>query len=488
LRRSHCRHPLFHAAVLLQLLLFVALASAADLWAPGRDGGVILDGNLMERLFADELHAFDLTAGGAAHRVEVTDLSTREAGVRSLRGIVGGDSEAFFLLCGAADGAATAFFRVPDGQSFRMIWQDGAYQVVDIESETFTPCAGAVEPPALLARTAAEYDGPSTMPRGDRAVADDGSRYDVLVAWTEKTRTAAGGESQMRAEIQLAVDAANLVYGNSGMASRIRLVHALETVYDENSAWQYREHLFALADPGDGVMDDLHPLRDRTGADFLVLFVESTDALGNLIGGCGIGYVMADSTMVPEFEQLAMSVVSRACASSIWTLAHELGHNRGCAHNREDATVDGAFTYAYGHRFTGDDGLDYRTVMAYDTDPPSIERIPNFSHPGILWQGQPTGVPVGDAGESHCALAQTNTDALCAGFRHEHTFVEFGWSGGSTGFIDAPFASIESGIEGSRDGGWIALRGDQPTFTGLLPGDHRVYVHDGVGSTLFGSP
>lgn len=220
----------------------------------------------------------------------------------------------------------------------------------------------------------------------------------------------------------------------------------------------------------------------------MVLFVESTDALGNLIGGCGIGYVMADSLIIPEFEQLAMSVVSRACASSVWTLAHELGHNRGCAHNREDATNDGAFTYSYGHRFTGDDAVDYRTVMAYDTDPASIERVPHFSHPGIDWAGQPTGVPVGDAGESHCALTQTQTDPLCAGFRFEHTFVQFGWTGGSTGFIDAPFASIESGIEGSRVGGYLTLQGNLFGFSGVLPPDHRVYVHDAAGSTVIGAP
>jgi hypothetical protein len=464
-----------------ELLWEVDLTDRATLNAPLLEG--ILDGRERE---------FTVAAGGAVHRVQI-EIQSRNKSVRSLRGMLGGDPENFFLLCRDDDGGTAAFFHPPGPASYILERRDGELQIVELEAESFSPCVGGLAPPEGLARTgAAAIPAPpvSIPPRGDRAVADDGSRHDLLIAWTSKTRTAAGGESQIQAEIQLAVDAANLVYDNSGIASNVRLVHSLETDYDESSAWQYGDYLYALAHPSDGKMDDLHPLRDRTGADFMVLIVENTDVLGNPMEGCGIGYLMADSLITPEFDIYAMSVVTRSCASSVWTLAHELGHNRGCHHNREDAGGgEGAYSYSFGHRFTGDDSNGYRTVMSYDTDPGgTFERIPYFSHPSISYQGQPTGVPVGDALEAHSALTHANTSTLCAGFRSEHTFVEFGWSGGSTGFIDAPFASIESGIEGSRVGGWLALRGDQPAFTGLLPADHRVYVHDGVGSTLFGSP
>ena len=284
------------------------------------------------------------------------------------------------------------------------------------------------------------------------------------------------------------MDAANLVYANSGVGATLRLVHCLETPYDENDAWVYKDHIDWLFDPSDGRMDELHELRNRTGADFLSLIVENTDALGNPMPGCGIGYVMNGEWVGPQFEPGALSVVTRSCASAVWTLAHELGHNRGCAHNREDSDNEGAYPYSYGHRFTGDDGNGYRTVMSYDTDPSSFERIPYFSNPGIHYQGQPTGVPVGDPDEAHCALTHVNTNGICAGFRHEHTFVDLEGTGGGTGFIDAPFNTIEAGLGGSRDGGWLTLQGSLLGFTGLLPVEHRVYVRDGAGSTVIGAP
>ena len=169
----------------------------------------------------------------------------------------------------------------------------------------------------------------------------------------------------------------------------------------------------------------------------------------------------------------------------MWTFAHEVGHNRGCAHNRENASIDGAYPYAYGHRFTGDDGVDYRTVMSYDSDPPGITRIPIFSNPVMEYAGEPTGVPIGEPGESHCAHVHNQTSLVCAGFRDERTFVEFGWSGESDGFVHTPFATITDAIAASRIGGTIMLRGDDPSAIDSLA-EPRVYGHDGSGSTVLG--
>jgi hypothetical protein len=240
-----------------------------------------------------------------------------------------------------------------------------------------------------------------------------------------------------------------------------------------------------LADPADGYMDELPVLRDRVGADFVSLFIESVDIFGDPVGACGVAFVMQADDVNHDFEYLAYSVVSRRCASSVWTFAHEVGHNRGCAHNREDASVDGAYSYSYGHRFTGDDGVGYRTVMSYDTDPTSFTRIPIFSHPYMEYQGEPTGVPIGEPGESHCAHTHNQTSLVCAGFRDERTFVEFGWTGDSDGLIHTPFATLGDAIAGSRIGGTIMLRGDGPEVGGLLS-EARVYRHDGPGSSVLG--
>lgn len=466
------------------LAAFAAVAAAAPLLS-GSASALRVDMALLDDLASGRADRCVLAIGGEEHALRIVEREVHGPEATSLRGLIDDDPARFFLLVRRADGGLAALFRVSGATSYQLMRGGGGWRLAAVAAADFEPCAGAQSPPpALRARTRPA----PPRERGTRAVADDGSRHDLLVAWTPKTRAAAGGETQIRAEIQLAVDAANLVYGNSAIGSRIRLVHALETDYDEDSAWAYEDHLYALYDPADGDMDELLPLRDRVGADFVSLIVESTDAVGNPIYGCGIGFVMSAEFLGPEFEEGALTVVSRRCAASVWTLAHELGHNRGCTHNREDADGEGAYPYSYGHRFTGDDGAGYRTVMAYDSDPASFERIPHFSNPAISWQGEPTGVPVGEAGEAHCALTQVQTDPLCATFRGERTFVDFDWTGASTGFIDAPFASIASGIEGSRDGGTLTLRGDLPGFSGLLPPDPRSYVHDGPGSTLIGAP
>ena len=103
-----------------------------------------------------------------------------------------------------------------------------------------------------------------------------------------------------------------MVYAGSGIASRLRLVYAARTEYDEDSAWNYTDHLYALANPADGLMDEVPALRSIVGADFMVLFVESVDATGQPIDACGVGYVMGADDAVPEFEILAASVESMA--------------------------------------------------------------------------------------------------------------------------------------------------------------------------------
>ena len=62
----------------------------------------------------------------------------------------------------------------------------------------------------------------------------------------------------------------------------------------------------------------------------------------------------------PGFASSAFSVVERGCATGYYSFGHELGHNMGLNHAREDSVGTGAYSYSYGYKWTG-----YRTVMAY---------------------------------------------------------------------------------------------------------------------------
>ena len=66
---------------------------------------------------------------------------------------------------------------------------------------------------------------------------------------------------------------------------------------------------------------------------------------------------------------------------------HEIGHNMGAHHDRDNAG-SAPFPYAYGWRWDGNNGTQYRSVMAYSPG----SRQPYFSNPDINFQGAPTGV------------------------------------------------------------------------------------------------
>jgi hypothetical protein len=130
----------------------------------------------------------------------------------------------------------------------------------------------------------------------------------------------------------------------------------------------------------DGIMDQVHQLRDQHKADLVALIVDN--------GGdsCGIAYVMANGPRA-GFASSAFSVTARDCLAND-TLAHELGHNMGNAHDRATGGA-GVFAYSYGYR---DEVGRFRTVMAYACPNVSCPRVKYFSNPRLLYNGRPLGI------------------------------------------------------------------------------------------------
>ncbi len=255
--------------------------------------------------------------------------------------------------------------------------------------------------------------------------------FDVLVVYTHLARIAAGGTNAIRAEALLAVETANVGYENSVVNARMRLVGSNEVVYGESGGWG--DHLDRLQDDDDGYMDVIHDWRDDLGADFVSLFVIED-------GACGLGRCNSTSGT-------AFSVVNWGCAVSNFSFHHEIGHNQGCLHNRADSDCSGAYSYSYGWRFFGDGNDGWRTVMAYNNDDGDFTRINWFSNPNVLYDGQPTGVPVGDDDAADNVRTINNRATTVEGFRISRfdVWVDFNFGRSERGSFAQPFDTVAEG-------------------------------------------
>lgn len=234
------------------------------------------------------------------------------------------------------------------------------------------------------------------------APAENGTRIDLLVLYTQELSTRYG--TGLDSMIQHYVDIANAAYISSGINTQLNLVHtALLTDTDVAEGATGAQALPKLSTNATAAA-----LRNTYNADLVSLLRVYHDS-----GGCGIAYVMGNVSS--SFESLAFSVVEvRPVAEANpyyclqTTLAHELGHNMGCAHDRDHANIPGAYSYSYGYDIPG----VLATVMSYDQ--PTINY---FSTPLVNYSGYPIGKPEGDPDSADNARGINQTRGVVSNFR-----------------------------------------------------------------------
>jgi hypothetical protein len=243
---------------------------------------------------------------------------------------------------------------------------------------------------------------------------DDGSVVHVLVVYTQ---AAANASSNIQAEIQLALDETNTSYANSGIAQRIQLAGSALVNYVESG--DANTDLSRLTN-FDGLLDEVHDLREQTCADLVSLWVQS-------LNYCGVGWLMTNTYIPPSpfsFAGSGFNVVKRSCATGNLTFGHELGHNMGAHHDRWASPEDGAFDYSHG--FVNPEGFvdpaaRWRTVMAYNGQCSSAgfscTRQQHFSNPDVTIDGDPTGIAAGDPDSADNASTLDNSAFTVANFR-----------------------------------------------------------------------
>jgi hypothetical protein len=140
---------------------------------------------------------------------------------------------------------------------------------------------------------------------------------------------------------------------------------------------------------GDGIMDEVHSLRNIFEADIVSLFAFLSD-----VGG--VGYLPSSPA---GDDRLGFNVNRVQQMANTYTLIHEIGHNMGNMHSRNQAASaagpsGGVFPYSTGWRWIGNDGASYASVMTYESstlDGVVSRRTPHFSNPQISYAGVPTG-------------------------------------------------------------------------------------------------
>ncbi len=263
----------------------------------------------------------------------------------------------------------------------------------------------AIPPPSAPIPVALENGklSPRPFPSSRTMVTDDGSIIDVMVVYTAAARQAAGGTDAILNLIALGLAETNQGYANSDVRQRVRLIYASEVDYSETD-FNWNDCLYRLRDPGDGFIDNVHDLREEYGADLVTLLVEYHKVYW------GLAYVMGTNS--PGFESYAFSVVTTMGIGS-YVLGHEWGHNMGCAHDRANAAVLGAYPYSFGYQAPGE---SFRTIMAYNC-PHGCPRVNYWSNPDKLYNNQPMGIPGGEAGSADNRRTLDNTAFTVANFK-----------------------------------------------------------------------
>jgi peptidyl-Asp metalloendopeptidase len=313
--------------------------------------------------------------------------------------------EGRFVLVVEQDALVVAVW-LSDGRTFEVRSdQHGQLWSRELDQAKFSPCETGEEQCVHHKHQEPPMNGMpggSTLDPAAMVVCDDnGTMLDVLIVYTPAARIAAGGTNDIVALAQASIDASNTAYAASNILTRLRLVSTQEISYTETGS--NSTDLNRLRIPDDNFMDDVHQMRDSSNADIVAMLHDGP--------GCGIGYLM--TTLSSQFESFAFSITRYTCAVGNLTMAHEIGHNQGSAHDRDNAGSS-LYSYSFGHRWFSTNNNQYRSVMAYSPG----SRVPRFSNPDVLYIGTPTGIATNLSNSAANAFSINNVSLVMSRFRN----------------------------------------------------------------------
>ena len=293
---------------------------------------------------------------------------------------------------------------------------------------------------------------------------------DVMIVYDTTATTWVASNGGMAAFSQDAVSRMNQALQNSGLDDdSFRLVHSMSVNYTttSNGTTGLSPDLYPLQS-GSGVFEPVHTARDYYGADLVAMMVDT----GSAYGYVGVGYTLWQWSGTPDYGFTVNAIRSVEFSH---TMTHEVGHNLGAHHAKNQASSPGPNNnldgqYSAGWYFTGTNGVKYHTIMAYNSDGFGgyYQSAPLFSTPLITHQQ----TPAGDANDGDNRRLISETIGTIADYKYSSNVTLTGlsisgpttvnenstatytatasWSDGSTSSVNAtwsensPYTSINS--------------------------------------------
>ena len=403
-----------------------------DAQAPVRDGAYT-----WHRTELSEQHALDAIKGGVLRVVTPTgqllgfqyDRSVRhdESGDWTWIGHLPGHEGVQAILTFGKD-AVFGSIGQPDMRPLRLTTQGGASWLVETDPTQLAGLASrAANPvssdykivtPAVLERlrrlrpsaAGMKASTSTSTPTAASATATATPTVDLLIGYTQGFVAAKGSTSAVVTRLNSMVDTANVGLRNSQVNGQIRLVHTMQVSYTDTNTNDatlgqltgYDSDTQKETTPN-AAFNALRAARETYKADLVSLVRPFKEPEQD---SCGIAWLVGGGkqgdtvTATSGWDYFGYSVVSdgtdrnetdgKTYFCEEHTLAHELGHNMGSAHDRatskgDDGVLDdpddyGAFAYSFGYKPAA-----FYTIMAYGDKGQTSYLV--FSNPRITLCG-----------------------------------------------------------------------------------------------------